>query len=136
MLKKVVIDCNIWISFLISSTGESLLNLISNQAIILLVSNELIGEFEDTAMEQKFRRYFSIYDISELSKFLRQYGKLIFVTSDLELCRDPKDNFLLNLSIDGNADYLITGDKDLLILKKVENTKIVTLKEFEAIVNQ
>jgi predicted nucleic acid-binding protein len=46
------------------------------------------------------------------------------------LCRDPKDNFLLNLAIDSKADYLVTGDDDLLILDRVENTKIIKMKDF------
>jgi len=44
---------------------------------------------------------------------------------------DPKDNFLLALAKDGNADYLITGDNNLLSLKEFGKTKIVTLSEFE-----
>ena len=56
------------------------------------------------------------------------------MTTNVNKCRDTKDNYLLNLSIDGKADYLITGDKDLLVLKKIENTQIVTLKEFENII--
>jgi predicted nucleic acid-binding protein len=37
------------------------------------------------------------------------------------------------LAKDGNANYLITGDNDLLVLKKFEKTKIVTLSDFEAV---
>ncbi len=56
---------------------------------------------------------------------------MVDVRSKVELCRDPKDNFLLALAKDGDADYLITGDADLLVLKEFEKTKIVTLAEFE-----
>ena len=63
-------------------------------------------------------------------EYFDQYGKLIKVLSDIEICRDKKDNFLLNLAKDSEADYLITGDKDLLILEKFENTKILTFSEF------
>ena len=50
-------------------------------------------------------------------------------------CRDVKDNYLLALSKDADADYLITGDKDLLVLKQFENTLIVTLPQFLEIIN-
>lgn len=46
------------------------------------------------------------------------------------MCRDEKDNFLLNLSIDSKADYLITGDKDLLVLEKIEWTEIMSFTDF------
>ena len=55
-------------------------------------------------------------------------GSYIFFDTD-EWKYSRKDNFLLNLCIDGKADYLISGDKDLLSLNKVENTEIITLKE-------
>ncbi|HET8837508.1 MAG TPA: putative toxin-antitoxin system toxin component, PIN family [Flavobacteriaceae bacterium] len=52
------------------------------------------------------------------------------VTSNLKLCRDGKDDFLLNLSLDGEVDYLVTGDKDLLVLEKIGKTEILTYREF------
>jgi putative PIN family toxin of toxin-antitoxin system len=63
---------------------------------------------------------------------LRNSAELVDVHSVVEVCRDPKDNFLLALVKDGNADYLITGDDDLLVLETFEKTKIVTLTDFEA----
>ena len=68
---------------------------------------------------------------TELVSRLQSVAELIEVHSIIEVCRDPKDNFLLALAKDGSADYLITGDKDLLIMKEFENTKIVTLPDFE-----
>lgn len=61
---------------------------------------------------------------------IETFGQLIKVESKTNKCRDPKDNFLLSLSIDGKADFLVTGDSDLLILKKIENTQIVSWAEF------
>jgi predicted nucleic acid-binding protein len=52
------------------------------------------------------------------------------VTSSVSLCRDKKDNFLLALAKDACADYLITGDKDLLVIKKFERTQIITITEY------
>ena len=52
------------------------------------------------------------------------------VNSEITICRDSKDNFLLALAKDAGADFLITGDKDLLSLKTFGNTKIISLNEF------
>ncbi|MCZ2460859.1 MAG: putative toxin-antitoxin system toxin component, PIN family [Chitinophagales bacterium] len=54
----------------------------------------------------------------------------INVVSEISVCRDPKDNFLLALAKDTKADYLITGDKDLLELKQFDRTIICTLADF------
>ena len=61
---------------------------------------------------------------------MKEHGEFISVTSLVSICRDPKDNFLLSLSKDGKASRLITGDKDLLDLKRFGRTKITTLKMY------
>ena len=60
----------------------------------------------------------------------RKKGSIIVeVKSKTDKCRDSKDNFLLDLAIDSKADYLITGDNDLLEIKLIGETKILTIKE-------
>ena len=58
------------------------------------------------------------------------FTDLIEVKRNVTVCRDSKDNFLLALAKDGKADYLLTGDKDLLELKKFGKTKIRTISLF------
>ncbi|MFC1790063.1 putative toxin-antitoxin system toxin component, PIN family [Patescibacteria group bacterium] len=58
-----------------------------------------------------------------------QASKVIPKTK-FKICRDPKDNQYLNLVYACQADYLVTGDKDLLILEEFEGTKILTPKQF------
>ncbi len=48
-------------------------------------------------------------------------------------CRDPKDDYLLELAIVSKADYLVTGDKDLLDLDKIGTCRIVSAIEFDAL---
>jgi predicted nucleic acid-binding protein len=52
------------------------------------------------------------------------------VKSEVKLCRDPADDFLLSLAKDGAADFLITGDKDLITLSQIFSTQILTLTVF------
>jgi uncharacterized protein len=61
---------------------------------------------------------------------MRIYGELVEIESSTQVCRDIKDNFLLSLAKDGNADFLLTGDDDLLDIKLFENTRILTYNEF------
>ncbi len=128
--EKVILDTNLWISFLISKNFSQIDELIEKQRIKLIFSNELLEEFIDTVSRPKFKKYFSKKDIEKILEYFDQFGELVKVKSDIKICRDEKDNFLLNLSVDSKADYLVTGDKDLLILEKIENTKILTFTEF------
>ena len=127
---KVVIDTNLWISFLISDDYEKLDLLFSTDKIRLLFSERLFAEFIKTASREKFRRYFSENDVNELSEKMKKVAKIIRTNTIQTQCRDAKDNFLLELAVDGKADYLITGDKDLLILETVGKTKIMKMSDF------
>lgn len=128
--KRIILDTNLWISFLISKRFSQLDKLIENKKIILIFSNELIEEFAEVVSRTKFKKHFSKKDIEKILQSFEQFGELVDVKSNIKICRDEKDNFLLNLSVDSKADYLITGDKDLLVLKNIEETKILTFTEF------
>ncbi len=128
--KRVILDTNLWISFLISKNLSKLDPFIKKGTLILLFSKESVMEFVDVVERPKFKRFFSQKDIEQILDLFDQFGELVNIKSDVNICRDEKDNFLLNLSIDGKADYLVTGDKDLLVLKVIKNTQILTMAEF------
>ena len=128
---KIIIDTNLWISFLICGEYEKMDFLFSSGRLCLLFSERLFAEFIGVARREKFRKYFSENDIDALSIKMKKVAKIVQTTSCQTQCRDPKDNFLLELAVDGKADYLITGDNDLLVLKTFEKTKIVTITEFQ-----
>lgn len=128
--KKVILDTNLWISFLISNKFSQIDHLIENKSIILIFSTESLEEFISVVSRPKFKKYFSKNDIRKVLECFDQFGEFVEVHSDVRICRDKKDNFLLNLSIDSKADYLVSGDKDLLILENIERTKILTFTEF------
>lgn len=130
--KKIVVDTNLWISFLISKNAVPIEYLLLSEKFKVFFSNVLFEEFIAVSSRDKFRNYFPIDDILKLTSLLLKHCYLIAIASKIDLCRDDKDNFLLNLAVDGKVDYLITGDKDLLILKNVKNTKILTYPDFVA----
>ncbi len=127
---KIVIDTNIWISFLLTKDFTAFDKIVSTHNLILLFSAKLLEEFIEVANRPKFRKYFSDADLEELLFQMKEHGEFINVTSSTSICRDPKDNFLLSLSKDGKATHLITGDKDLLDLKRFGKTQIITLKMY------
>jgi putative PIN family toxin of toxin-antitoxin system len=128
--KDVILDTNLWISFLIKRDLRSIDSLIEKGKIKLVFSEELLQEFLTVSRRPKFRKYFSDTDIEELLRVFDMYGKFVKVSTIVNDCRDNRDNFLLNLAIDSKADYLVTGDSDLLELSKVGVTEIITLKDF------
>jgi putative PIN family toxin of toxin-antitoxin system len=129
---RVVIDTNLWISFLITK-NFSIFDAEVDHTLQFILCEELIDEFLDVANRNKFKRYFSAEDVEQLLLELTRISIFVKVTSEVSICRDPKDNFLLALALDSTATHLITGDKDLLILKQIGTAKILTLTEFISI---
>jgi putative PIN family toxin of toxin-antitoxin system len=129
-VSRIIIDTNLWISFLITKDFAKIDEILFSRRGILVFSQELLDEFLEVAKRPKFRRFFSTTEIEELLETIDEYADFVKVQTQIEICRDPKDNFLLSLSVDGNADYLLTGDKDLLELTKFGETTIITISDF------
>lgn len=130
---KIVLDTNHWISFLISRHFDKLDYLFNHEKLVLLFSQSLLEEFIKVVRRPKFQKYFSEEDIHDLLLSFEAFGKMIDIQSVVNICRDSKDNFLLALCKDGKADYLVTGDADLLILERYEQTQIITYRDFESL---
>lgn len=132
---RLILDTNLWISFLINSKYEKFDELFFNQKCKLLFSQELLEEFITVVKRPKLRKYISRDELEDLLETIDEVAEFVNVTSKISDCRDPKDNFLLALAVDGKADYLLTGDKDLLVLKKINNTEIKSISEFFEIID-
>ncbi len=98
--------------------------------IRILFSSESIEEFLTVANRPKFKNMFSEKEIEAAIDLFDVYAEMHDVKSKIEICRDLKDNFLLALAKDARADYLITGDKDILELKLFGKTRIITISTF------
>ena len=61
---------------------------------------------------------------------LKLEAEIIIVFEEIDICRDPKDNKFLEVAVNGKADFIITGDKDLLVLNPFQGIEIITVNEF------
>lgn len=95
-----------------------------------LFSEELLNEFLEVVSRPKIKKYFTDKDLAKLIDSINDHADFIEVTTHVKICRDKKDNFLLALCDDGKADYLLTGDEDLLVLKKFKRTTILKISEY------
>lgn len=132
---KTIIDTNLWISFLIGKQLASLKPLLTSRKVQPILAKQLIDELILVTKRPKLRKYFEPQKVQALLKFLEVVGLFVEITSEVSICRDAKDNFLLSLAIDSKADYLITGDADLLVIKQIGETKIVTYQQFINLIN-
>jgi uncharacterized protein len=129
---SVILDTNLFISaYLSGGMTEIILDLIVDGKLKLNVSQHLIDEVLDKLIN-KFG-----FDESDLEKFndlinTRSTPYLTF--HNVKICRDPNDDFLIDLIIASNPDYLITRDKDLLeIEQNFGKTRVIKPEEFMGI---
>ncbi|MFN7415507.1 MAG: putative toxin-antitoxin system toxin component, PIN family [Dolichospermum sp.] len=126
---KIIIDTNLWISFLIGKELKELKNLLVEETIQLIISEQILEEITLVTQRPKLQKYFPSHKVHELIQLLRTIGVFINTISEVFICRDVKDNYLLGLAKDSDANFLVTGDQDLLVIGKFENTEIVTYQE-------
>jgi putative PIN family toxin of toxin-antitoxin system len=129
---KVVIDTNLFVSAAINANSRQRLELaLYNDALSILLDEALLSEFVEVINRPKFRRYISANQIIAFIDLIERRSTFVTTTSTVDASPDPKDNFLLALCMDNQADFLLTGNKrDLLDLKQFGKTKILTLTEF------
>jgi putative PIN family toxin of toxin-antitoxin system len=131
---KAVIDTNIWISFLIGKLLSGLDDYILDGLLEVVISDEQLEEIATVLRRPKFRQYFSADDIEEFLALLYKSARIVELQHTIKDCRDEKDNFLLETAIRGKADYIVTGDRDLLVLNPYRGKEIIGFKEFEGII--
>lgn len=127
---RLVIDTNLWISFIISRKLNQLEPILLAKNTRILFRSELVQELEATITKPKLQKYFSENALEEMLIAFDHYIDFIAVKSKVKICRDPNDDFLLSLAKDGKANYILTGDNDLLELGKFEEAEIIKITDF------
>lgn len=129
--KKVIFDTNVWISFLIGKRLSKIKRFIADGSITIITTEQLLTEIRMVTNREKLRKYFPIDSVIELIDLLETIAVKVDIKPTHFMNRDPKDNFLLDLIDFSKADYLVTGDKDLLEHNPFKTAKILTPSEFE-----
>lgn len=130
--KHIVVDTNVFISFIISGkeprkTVVDLLEYIFEHSV-LLFSKETLEELENTITKSKFEKYFSKDDAEKFMTSIKFLSTLVLIKEKVNESRDSGDNKILDVAINGNADFIITGDEDLLVLNELRGIKILSPK--------
>ena len=130
---KAVFDTNVLIAaFLTEGICSGLLIRARKQAFNLVLCDDIIREFEGILIK-KFK--LTSTDIPEISAIVSEAASEILHNLDPipNICRDPNDDMIIACAIDAAADYIVTGDEDLLILKRYKDIVIINPRNFEAL---
>ena len=120
---RAVIDTNIWISGLIT-TSETVAKLIDEWKtgkFAVVVSEQQILEIYEVLTRPKFSLKYNITEkeIRDLVTLIKDKAEHVTLKNNIAVCRDPDDNIIIETAILGKAKYILTGDKDISEDKKI-----------------
>jgi uncharacterized protein len=96
----------------------------------MLLSLDVLEELNEVLGREKFDRYITREEREEFLETLVERSRWIEKITNVQVCRDPDDNKILALATSGGAQFIITGDQDLLILNPFQDIQILTAEEF------
>jgi putative PIN family toxin of toxin-antitoxin system len=97
---------------------------------VIAYSKATLAELKVTFERSKFDKYIALEKRKDAIAYFEKIALHIEVTSTVNDCRDAKDNKFLELALDANADCIVTGDNDLLVLHPFRNIPILSAYEF------
>ena len=128
---RVVFDANVLVSALLfknSKPRSAFDRALDNGEVI--VSFPVLSELYKVLNRKKFDQYISINERKAFLALLFREAELKEHLVEIKTCRDPKDNKYLELAVSSDADFIVTGDKDLLILSPFREIRILTPEQF------
>ena len=129
--KRIVIDTNLLISRLLvprSVPGEAVRK--AERDGVVLASGASLRELADVLGRRKLNPYVSIEQRQEYVRLLLRTVEVVTIRHRIRLCRDPGDDKFLELALSGEADLILTGDRDLLALNPFRGIAIMTAREY------
>ena len=134
---KVIIDTNLWISFLLGHQTSFVCRMLTDLRFDVYVCSRLIEEIRDVASRDKIRRRVSPTDVEDLLTIIHAFCQFVIIDTEAPTTaiRDPKDLYLLSLADTIGADYIVSGDADLTDLGQYNQTRILKLADFKAMMH-
>ena len=130
---RIILDCNIWISFLIGHQAKSIQQILTDTRFEVYICDELLEEIHDVCSRPKIRTRISDEELDDFFHIIYAFCRMANIEQKAQSeILDPKDLYLLSLAESIEADYIVSGDADLIELKQHKTTKMMSLADFKA----
>ena len=128
---KIILDCNIWISFLIGHQTNLIQQILTDTRFDVYICDELLEEIHEVSSRPKIRTRIGDEELDDFFRIIYAFCRMAKIERQAQSeIRDPKDLYLLSLAESIDADYIVSGDADLLDLKQHKQTKLLKLVDF------
>jgi len=143
---KVVVDSNVWVSAVIASskTAAALLDAWRNEQFKLVISQQQLTELAQVFHREKFLRAyrFDVKEIADILDSIAANSDRVTLKGNIQICRDPDDDVIIETAVRGKAKYLVTGDKDITNDKTVlsflsnHDVTVISLSKFLSVIKK
>lgn len=135
---RVTPDVNILVSGTLFRGGASgeILAAWQEERLALVTCETIVAQYEDVLRSPRIQRKYKFvnnHTVAASAAALRTYSILAEPVNVPRVCRDPDDDVVLACAVTGQADYVISGDQDLLVLNTHEGIPILTPRAFVTI---
>lgn len=130
---KIIVDTNIIISGLISekSYPAQIVDNIYNDKFQVCLSQDIFEEYVNVLHRDKFQKYQDFpFHARLLLEFLSEKATYFVPKTSVNILKDPDDNKFLELALEANAEFIITGNTKDFTLSVFHNTQIISASEF------
>jgi putative PIN family toxin of toxin-antitoxin system len=127
---RIVLDTNVYISgILFGGNSKVIIDLILEGKLELFITEEIIKEINDVLRRPKFD--FSPEIVRHIVSEIDLISKIVIPKIKHNIVeRDFNDNIIIDCAIECNADCIVTGDNDLLVIKNFKGIEILNPKDF------
>jgi putative PIN family toxin of toxin-antitoxin system len=137
---RIFIDTNIWISAFINPSGPpaAIIAAFNTDKIIAIISQQFLNELAGVLTRNRIRQRLRVSgeDADEILARVREKAVRVYPTGAIQLCRDKKDDVMLETAILGRAHYIVSRDDDikrdlnLIAYLHEHNIEVVTVAQF------
>lgn len=135
---RAVLDTNTLVSAVInvtSSVSSEIYQSCKEKRFLLIISPSILAEVDNVLLRDRLMKSHK-RSIQELQEIIREMADVSFIVPGrikIEMVRDPDDDKIISAALEGQADYIVSRDKDLLDLEEYQGIKIITPEKFMVI---
>lgn len=134
ILDRVVLDTNIYISFILNNKLNKLIALIEQNDLEIFICEDLINEIISTLQKTHIKSKLK-FPIQEYLEVIQLITTTIVIDKRFDNTIDPHDNFLFDLAYSCKSYFIITEDKPILNHKQINKIKIISMLAFKKLLN-
>jgi putative PIN family toxin of toxin-antitoxin system len=131
---RAVLDTNLLVSYLLTHRppiATLIDDYLAREQFGLVTAVVLLEELDRVLGYPKLRRYYSEESRTRFVALIAALGEVIELPESVpSICRDPDDDWVIACAVVGQADYLVSGDRDLLALERVGEIPILSAAQF------